>query len=49
LRLSSSIGAQSSGSPDHRLEMLVGFASETFDQGGKIDSFRIFIGGTNGF
>jgi hypothetical protein len=49
LRLSTSLGAQSSGSPDHRLEILAGFASETFDQGGKIDSFRIFIGGTNGF
>jgi hypothetical protein len=49
LRLSSGIGVQSSGSPDHRLEVLFGFATETFDQGGKIDSIRVVFGGTNGF
>src|SRR5262249_20620617 len=49
LRLSSGIGVQSNGSPDHRLEILVGFATEPFDLGGKVDSFRLVIGGTNGF
>jgi hypothetical protein len=49
LRFSSGIGAQSNGSPDHRFEILFGFASETFDQGAKIDSLRFVIGGTNGF
>jgi hypothetical protein len=49
LRLSSGIGIQSTGSPDHRLEVLVGMGTETFDQGAKVDSFRLAIGGTNGF
>ena len=35
LRVSSGIGVESNGSPNHRFEFLVGFASETFDQGGK--------------
>jgi hypothetical protein len=49
LRLSTGIGIQSTGSPDHRLELLVGFGTETFDAGAKVDSFRLVIGGTNGF
>ena len=49
LRLSSGIGVQSNGSPDHRFEILAGFATETFEQGGKVDSFRLVLGGTNGF
>jgi hypothetical protein len=49
LRLSSGIGIQSTGSPDHRLELLVGFGTETFDQHAKVDSFRLAIGGTHGF
>jgi hypothetical protein len=49
LRFSSGIGAQSSGSPDHRFEILFGVATETFDQGAKVDSIRLVIGGTNGF
>jgi hypothetical protein len=49
LRFSSGIGVQSNGSPDHRLEILLGFATETFDQGAKVDSIRFVIGGTNGF
>jgi hypothetical protein len=49
LRLSSGIGVQSTGSTDHRLELLVGFGTETFDQGTKVDSFRLVLGGTNGF
>jgi hypothetical protein len=48
-RFSSGIGAQSSGSPDHRFEILFGFATETFDQGAMVDSLRLVIGGTNGF
>jgi hypothetical protein len=49
LRLSSGIGIQSTGSPDHRLELLIGLGTETFDQRAKVDSFRLAIGGTNGF
>jgi hypothetical protein len=49
LRASAGIGFQSTGSPDHRLEVLVGFGTETFDQGAKVDSFRLVFGGTHGF
>jgi hypothetical protein len=49
LRISSGIGIESTGSPDHRLEILVGFGTETFDQHAKVDSFRLAIGGTHGF
>jgi hypothetical protein len=49
LRLSSGIGFESTGSADHRLEVLVGFGTETFDQRAKVDSFRLAIGGTHGF
>jgi hypothetical protein len=49
LRLSGGIGLQSTGNADHRLELLVGFGTETFDQGTKVDSFRLVLGGTNGF
>jgi len=49
LRLVSGIGVQSAGSADHRFELLVGFGTETFDQGARVDSFRLVLGGTNGF
>ena len=49
LRLVSGIGVQSVGSADHRFELLVGFGTETFDQGTRVDSFRLVLGGTNGF
>jgi hypothetical protein len=49
LRASAGIGIQSTGDRDHRLEVLVGFGTETFDQGGKVDSLRIVFGGTHGF
>jgi hypothetical protein len=48
LRLSGAIGIQTDSSPDSNLQVLVGFGSETFDQGGKIDSFRLAIGTTTG-
>jgi surface antigen Omp85-like protein len=49
LRLSSAIGVESSGIADNPLEVLVGFGSETFDSGAKIDSFRLFVGTHRGF
>ena len=49
MRLVSGIGVQSVGSPDHRFELLVGFGTETFEHGGQVDSFRLVLGGTNGF
>jgi hypothetical protein len=49
LRLSSGIGIRSTGSPDHQIELDLGIGTETFDQGADVTSFRIAIGGTNGF
>jgi AAA family ATP:ADP antiporter len=48
MRLSGALGIQSDSSPDSNFQVLVGFGSETFDQGGKIDSFRLAIGTTTG-
>jgi hypothetical protein len=46
LRFSSSIGIETSGPSDNPLQILFGVGSETFSQGGKIDSFRLFVGTT---
>jgi hypothetical protein len=48
LRFSGAIGFQSDGSPDSNFEFLFGVGSETFEQGGKIDSFRLSLGTTTG-
>lgn len=48
LRWSGTIGVESNGSPDGRLEVMVGAGSETFESGGKIDSLRFVIGTTHG-
>jgi hypothetical protein len=44
LRLSAAIGVESSGFSDNPLEVVLGFGSETFVSGAKIDSFRLFVG-----
>jgi len=49
LRASGAIGIESIGSPDHTFELLVGAASETFESGGSIDSFRLLFGTNRGF
>jgi hypothetical protein len=49
LRATAGLGIQSNGDRDHRLEVLVAFGTETFDQGAKVDSLRIVFGGTHGF
>ncbi len=46
LRFSGSIGLQTSGVTDNPLQLLFGLGSETFEQGGKIDSVRVFVGTT---
>jgi AAA family ATP:ADP antiporter len=48
LRFSGAVGIQSDGSPDSNFQFLFGVGSETFDQGGKIDSFRLSFGTTTG-
>ncbi|HEX3593503.1 MAG TPA: hypothetical protein VHU80_00315, partial [Polyangiaceae bacterium] len=48
-RLSSGIGIRSTNSPDHQLGIEVGFGTETIQDGLDVTSFRLAIGGTNGF
>ncbi len=48
LRFSGTLGVESTGSPDGRLEILIGAGSETFESGGKIDTMRFVIGSTHG-
>lgn len=49
LRLSGAIGIESIGAVDHTFELLVGAGSETFEQGGSIDAFRLLFGTNRGF
>lgn len=49
LRLSGSIGVQTVGLPGNTLELLFGVGTETFEHGTQVDSFRLYVGGTNGF
>jgi hypothetical protein len=48
LRLSAAIGLETDSSPDSNFQLLLGMGSETFEQGGQIDSFRLSLGITNG-
>jgi len=48
-RLSGTIGVRTSGSPDHRFEILTGFGTETWEDGFKVSSFRFMVGATKGF
>jgi hypothetical protein len=49
LRFSGSLGLESNGSPDNSFQILFGVGTETFESGGKVDSFRLAIGTTHGF
>ncbi len=49
LRLSSGIGLRTNSSPDHQFEILAGFGTDTFDNGAKVNSFRLAFGATRGF
>jgi hypothetical protein len=49
LRWSGALGVESNGPPDSAFQFLVGAGSETFESGGKIDSFRFAVGATHGF
>lgn len=48
-RLSTAIGIESVGSRDSIFQALVGFGTETFESGAKIDSLRVVVGARNGF
>jgi hypothetical protein len=49
LRLTAGMGLRTTTSPDHQLELLVGFGTEPYDEGMNITSVRVFLGGTHGF
>jgi outer membrane protein assembly factor BamA len=50
LRWSGSIGFESAGvATENPLQVMVGVGSETFEQGGGIDSFRLVLGTTRDF
>ena len=49
LRWSGSIGIESVGTPDNSFQLSFVVGSETFESGGKIDSFRLVAGTTSGF
>jgi hypothetical protein len=49
LRWSGALGFESVATPDNSFQFLIGLGSETFDSGGKIDSFRFAVGTTSGF
>jgi hypothetical protein len=48
-RVSTAIGVESRGSRDSIFQALVGFGSETFESGAKIDSLRVVAGVRSGF
>ena len=48
-RQSFDFGFAASGARDHTFELLLGFGTETFDQGGDVDAFRFVFGSTAGF
>lgn len=49
LRLSFGMGFRSINTADHRFELTVAAGTDTFDDGGRIDSIRLVFGGTTGF
>ena len=50
LRWSGSIGFESAGmATENPLQVMVGVGSETFEQGGGIETFRLVLGTTRGF
>jgi hypothetical protein len=49
LRLSGDLGFMTSAALDQGFEMLLGFGSETFEQGGKITTVRVTVGSRRGF
>jgi hypothetical protein len=49
LRFSGDIGISSLGLTDYPIELIFGMGSETFEQGGTIDSFRLTLSVNHGF
>lgn len=49
LRLSTVIGVETIGNPDHTFEILAGFGTETFEHGANVNSVRLLFGTNRGF
>jgi hypothetical protein len=49
LRQSFAFGFSAAGARDHSFELLMGFGTQTFEQGGEVDSFRFVFGSSAGF
>jgi hypothetical protein len=49
LRFSGTLGLEGTGSPDNSFQILFGVGTETFESGGKVDSFRLALGTNHGF
>ncbi|HEY5959477.1 MAG TPA: hypothetical protein VIV60_23125, partial [Polyangiaceae bacterium] len=48
-RFSSAIGVESNGSRDSIFQALLGFGTETFNQGAAVNSIRMVVGARHGF
>jgi hypothetical protein len=48
LRFSAAVGIESHSSPDSVLQLLLGFGTETFDAGARVDSIRLTVGARGG-
>jgi hypothetical protein len=48
-RFSAALGIEGSGSRDSIFQALVGFGTETFESGAKVDSIRLVVGARSGF
>ena len=49
LRFAGAIGVQTAVSSENPVEVLVGFGTETFEQGAKLNTLRLAVGTTRGF
>ncbi len=49
LRQSFGFGFEAASARDHSFEFLVGFGTETFEQGSSVDTFRFVFGSSSGF
>ncbi|WP_157907043.1 BamA/TamA family outer membrane protein [Sorangium cellulosum] len=49
LRMSFVLGLRTSGERDHSIDLLIGSATETFEQGAGLQELRFMVGATHGF
>jgi hypothetical protein len=47
--MAGAIGVQTSVSSENPVEILLGFGTETFDQGTRLNTLRLAVGTTRGF